>query len=91
MNIPLPLLISYNLSIFGLVIIIFIVGLRDLKSKINQRFLLFSFFVLAYTVATFINNFSFSPTVTLNLLRLDLLIANFIPASFYGFSMAFSN
>lgn len=91
MNIPLPILISYNLSIFGLIIIIFIVGLRDLKSKVNQRFLLFSFFVLAYTVATFINNFAFSPTITMFLLRLDLFIANFIPATFYAFSLAFSN
>lgn len=91
MNISLPQLISFNLTVFGLIVIIFIVSLRDIKSKINQRFLLFAFLVLAYAIATFVDDFNFPLSVSIWLLRLDLFIANFIPAAFYAFSMAFSN
>lgn len=91
MNISLPQLISFNLTVLGLIVIIFIVSLRDIKSKINQRFLLFAFLVLAYAIATFVDDFNFPLSVSIWLLRLDLFIANFIPAAFYAFSMAFSN
>lgn len=91
MNISLPQLISFNLTVFGLTIIIFIVGLRDIKSKINQRFLIFAFLVLAYAIATFVDDLNFPLSFSIWLLRLDLFIANFIPAAFYAFSMAFSN
>jgi len=83
-------LIFFNVCVTGLVAIIFVVALRDLKNKVNRRFLLFALLVLIYTLSSFLDDFPDSLTTSLWLIRFDLFVANLIPAGFYAFSMAFS-
>lgn len=90
MNKYLPTLIPTIFSVTGLLIIIFVVALRDLKNRTNLFFLLFSFMVMSYVIATFVDDL-FSLSVSIWILRFDLFIANFIPAAFYAFSLSFSN
>lgn len=81
--------IAFAISFIGLMSVIILVALRDLKNKINQNFLWFSFLVLLYLTVTFVTNF-LNESQALWSLRIDLMIANYIPATFLAFSLSFT-
>lgn len=88
-KVSLPQIIAFSISFIGLVSVILLVALRDLKNKVNQNFLWFALLVLIYLTATFVDDFT-PLNISLWILRFDLFVANMIPATFLAFTLSFS-
>jgi len=67
-----------------------LVAARDIKSRINQTFLIFSVNVFLYISASFVGDLL--PTLNNSLwsVRTALMLAEFIPLNFYLFTLAFT-
>ena len=88
-----PLLewLSYIITLLGLVIIIAFVGARNLKSPINRRFTYFALSVLAFAGTSFVSELARPLNSALLWTRLSLMVANFIPLTFFLFTEQFTS
>lgn len=80
----------YITTLIGLALILAVVALKDFRSKLYQSFLLYGGLIYLYVAAAFIPQASSNHSVGLFWSRFALLLANFIPLSFYLFTRLFT-
>ncbi len=90
LNMSIGQLVSYVITLLGLIIIFTVVAVRNYKSKVNISFMLFSGSVFVYILASFLSGISNSLNTALWIARLALFLACLTPASFYIFTIAFT-
>ena len=86
MNGNLYTLISFIPTVAGLLLVAAIVASKNYKSKINLSFILWTFNILGYVCLNFTAHFITNLGDALIWIRAALMIANFIPTTFYYFS-----
>ncbi len=90
MNVPPVVFWSYFLTLIGLTGIILIVAAKNLRSKVNRAFLLFTMLMWLFIGASFLSEFPADLNKAIFWSRTALFLACFIPISFFYFVTAFT-
>ncbi len=87
MNANVFTLVSFVPTVLGLVFISAIVASKSYKAKINQSFIIWTMSILGYVGLNFAAHYITNLNDALIWTRTALMVANFIPATFYYFAM----
>jgi signal transduction histidine kinase len=83
-------LVLYILSLGGILVIITLVALKNIHSRLNQYFIIFSLCVFTAVGLSNIAEFSHSANDTIWLIRVALFFGDILTMYFYRFTLAFT-